>query len=274
MKYRNVRGLSLVGMLVLAAPHLGAQEVPDHAAFEAVLQQHVHGKLFDYGAVAKDSAGLTDYLLQLANTDPGVLEAAGRQQQLAFWINAYNACTVKLVVDHYPIRKGGLAASLVNSVKGVPANSIRQIPNTWSDKFCNVAGTARSLDEIEHEILRPMGDPRIHFAVNCASRSCPVLSSHAYTAKRLDDQLDDAVRRFVADSMQYRLNRKKSALEVNRILDWYKDDFGGTEGVIRFLLYYIPDADVQFIRTHPKIEVRYNRYDWTLNDTAVFGSGG
>lgn len=263
-----------MGMLMLAAPHLAAQDVLDPTAFEEVLHQNVHGQLFDYSAVAENPTGLTDYLREISETDPGLLAAAGRQQQLAFWINTYNACTVKLVVDHYPIKKRGLAASLMNSVKGVPANSIRQIPNTWSAKVCKVAGVARSLDEIEHGIIRPMGDPRIHFAVNCAARSCPVLYNHAYTAEGLNDQLDDAVRRFVADSMQYRLNRKKSALEVNKVLDWYKEDFGGTEGVIRFLVHYVSDTDVQFIRTHPNIDVRYNHYDWTLNDTAVFGSGG
>ena len=178
------------------------------------------------------------------------------------------------MVEHYPIKRAGFPASFVNSLKGIPANSIRQIANTWDREFCPVAGRDRSLDEIEHEIIRPMGEPRIHFAVNCASRSCPVLASDAYTEEALDRQLDAAVRRFVADTVQYRLERGEApVLHVNKILDWYKDDFGGTEGVIAFLLRYVGKEDAAVIGGHPPARVEYSHYDWTLNDTALFGTG-
>ncbi len=256
-----------------AVATVAAQELPDHSAFTGVLQAHVQGDLVDYATLAADPVGLAAYLGELAQTDAAVLAAAPRDARLAFWINAYNACALWLVIDHYPIKRAGFPASLVRSLQGVPANSIRQIPDTWSREFCDVAGKARSLDEIEHEIIRPMGDPRIHFAVNCASRSCPVLAPEAYTAQRLAAQLDAAVQRFLASPRHYRLERgDHPALHLNKVLDWYKDDFGGTDGVVEFLLRHVAPEDAEYIRTHSPI-VEFSDYDWTLNDTAVFGRG-
>ncbi len=252
-----------------------AQELPDPAAFTAVLQRYAHGDLVDYAALRADRAGLDAFVAKLGRTDPAALERASRETQLAFWINAYNACALTLVIDHYPIKPAGFPASLVRSLQGVPANSIRQIPDTWTRTFCPVAGAPRALDEIEHEILRPMGEPRIHFAVNCASRSCPVLATEAYTGEAIDQQLDAAVRRLIADPRQYRLERNGTAvLRLNKVLDWYKDDFGGTAGVVAFLRPYLPADDAAYIATHGPPTVGYLPYDWTLNDTAVFTSGG
>jgi hypothetical protein len=131
----------------------------------------------------------------------------------------------------------------------------------------------RALDEIEHEIIRPMGDPRIHFAVNCASRSCPVLAPKAYKAASLDRQLDAAVARFVADPRHYRLERgPPPALHVNRVLEWYQEDFSGERGVVEFLLEYVPAEDAALL-SEGGVAVEYLDYDWTLNDTDVFGTG-
>jgi len=259
---------------LLAAYATAAQDLPDHGVFDRALRRVVHGRSVDYAALKAGPTDLEHYLEELASTPAARLEAADATARMAFWINAYNACALKLVIDHYPIRKPGFPASLVRSLQGVPANSIRQIPDTWDRKFCPVAGQERSLDEIEHEIIRPMGDPRIHFAVNCASRSCPALARSAYRPGELSDQLDEAVRRFLADSTQYRLVRGDApVIRLNKILDWYQDDFGGTDGVVTFLLRYVGEEDAAYIRANaPPIE--YNDYDWTLNDTAVFGGGG
>ena len=247
---------------------LAAQSIPDHRTFESVLQQHVHGPLVDYGALQADRNGLDQYLEALSQTDPQLLSDASPAERLSFWINAYNACALTLVINHYPIKKRGFPASLMSSLKGVPGNSIRQISNTWEREFCPVAGTNRSLDEIEHRIIRPIGEPRIHFALNCASRSCPVLSGSAYTASELEAQLDEAVMRFVSDSLQYRLSRgDKPLITLSKVLDWYKDDFGGTEGVVEFLIKYVVDDDAAYIRSQFPMSVEYEDYDWTLNDT-------
>jgi hypothetical protein len=248
-----------------------AQEIPDHGTFGRVLEQHLQGFFVDYAAIRADPRDLEDYLTQQAATPASVVEGAPRNTQLAFWINAYNACALKLVVDHYPIEKRGGLGAVVNVVRGIPANSIQQIPDTWKREFCDVAGKTRSLDEIEHEIIRPMGEPRIHFAVNCASRSCPVLAPKPYTGEGLDEELDAAVARFVADVSQYRLERGEGAvLHVNKILEWYGDDFGGEEGVLAFLMKYIPEADAEYIRQHGPARLAFEDYDWTLNDTAVW----
>jgi hypothetical protein len=254
------------------SPALQAQGLPDHSGFTAVLEERLHGDLVDYEGLGQHPEQLDSYLAELSAVAPGELAAGSREAQLALWINAYNACTLKLVIDHYPIKKAGFPSSLVQSLRGVPGNSIRQIPDTWSREFCDVAGEERSLDEIEHEILRPMGEPRIHFAVNCASRSCPVLAPAAYTAEALDEQLDAAVQRLVGSAAHYSLEKNdRATLRLNKVLDWYKDDFGGKEGVVAFLLPYLPAPDREYIAGHGPARVEYFDYDWTLNDTAVFG---
>lgn len=271
---RGAAGVALVVLLSAAGPAACAQDLPDHAAFTAVLQRVVRGPLVHYAALAREPEGLDAYLAALAGTDSAALAAAPRAARLAFWINAYNACTVKLVIEHYPIRPAAFPRALVRALQGVPANSIRQIPETFTRAFCDVAGAPRSLDGIEHEIIRPMDEPRIHFAVNCAARSCPVLAPEAYEAARLDAQLDAAVRRFVENPEHYQLERRANGavLRLNKVLDWYQQDFGDEAGVVAFLLPYLPPEDAAYIRDHGPVRVEYAAYDWTLNDTAVFGA--
>jgi hypothetical protein len=266
------RVLTLTIVLVGAAVPAAAQTLPDHAVFDGVLSAYVRDGLVDYEALAANRIELDLYLERLARTSPTDVERSSRDARLAFWINAYNACALRLVIDHYPIEKRGGVAAITNKLAGVPANSIRQIPDTWTAQFCRVAQRDRSLDGIEHGIIRPLGEPRIHFAVNCASRSCPELAQEAYRAERLEEQLDAAVRRFVEDQQQYALERSDPpVLRVNKILDWYKEDFGGTGGVVEFLRRYAPALDRPLLQSG-KIRVEYFDYDWTLNDTAVFGT--
>jgi len=259
---------------LLGAAPADAQTLPDHSLFTAILQDHVDGPLVDYAAVRTDRQRLELYLDRLGRTSPTALDLADRDARLAFWINAYNACALKLVIDHYPIGQRGGVAGVVNRIAGVPANSIRQIPDTWERTFCRVAQEDRSLDGIEHGVIRPLGDPRIHFAVNCASRSCPDLADHAYTADSLQTQLDRAVRRFVADARHYQLETDGAAVvRLNKVLDWYKDDFNGTAGVLELLGRYVPEVDARVLNSG-RVRVEYLEYDWTLNDTAVFGAAG
>lgn len=249
-----------------------AAQLPDPAPFDSVLARVLSDGLVDYAALKAHPDRLDRYVAALGRTDSATVAGAPRQARLAFWINAYNACALTLVRDHYPIKPAGFPASLVRSLQGVPANSIRQIPDTWNRKFCPVAGKDRALDEIEHQIIRPMGEPRIHFAVNCAARSCPVLAPEAYRGGALDEQLDAAVGRLIRNREHYRLERgERPTLYLNKVLDWYSGDFGGVDGVVSFLLPYLPPDDAQYIRERRSdLEVEFAEYDWTLNDTAIW----
>ena len=267
MTTRKILIPSLLG-LVLAAVPAGAQEVPDHADFTRILENIVHTPRVDYAALQNHGAELAAYLDQLAGTDPAALESASAEVQLAFWINAYNACMLDRVSTNYPIRKNaGLVGSIRNAFADRPDNSVWQIRDVFTGAFCDVAGATRSLDEIEHEIIRPTwGEPRIHFAVNCAALSCPPLADEAYVPERLEDQLDRAVRGLVENPEHFLIDRSGSgSLTLNRVLDWYGDDFGGRDGLLDFFARYLPEADAEFLR-RSGIDVRFFEYDWTLND--------
>ncbi len=254
--------------VVAGSRPLSAQEIPDHAAFTRVLRDVVRMPRVDYAALKARRGELDAYLEQLARTDSTALARAPRAVRLAFWINAYNACMMRQVVDHYPItRNRGLLTRLKNAVADRPANSVWQIPDVFGRKFCPVAGAARSQDEIEHRIIRPMGEPRIHFAVNCAARSCPPLWPEAYTADRLDEQLDRAVKNLVERPEHFVVESEGGThtVRLNHVLDWYKEDFGGIEGLRKFLARYV-DPETGAILVDPSTTIAFLDYDWTLND--------
>jgi uncharacterized membrane protein YdjX (TVP38/TMEM64 family) len=261
--------LALAGSLTvaqaLASPAPAAsQQLPDHGAFTAVLAQVVRDGGVDYAELVRRRALLDDYLSSLAAVLPTTLEDADGDSRLAFWINAYNACMLRRVADHYPIRKGGgLMARIRNSIAGRPENSVWQIPDVFTAPHCVVAGAERSQDEIEHEIIRPMGEPRIHFAVNCAARSCPVLWPEAYRGETLDAQLDRAVRHLVDDDDHFQVD--ESAVRLNKVLDWFRDDFGGTEGLRTFFVPYVSPATAALLADE-STRIEFFEYDWTLND--------
>jgi hypothetical protein len=253
----SVDGEALVPSLVL----------PDHERLSAVLRRVVRGAGVDYQALAGDRSGLDGYLAELAATPIPALESATPADRIAFWVNAYNACMLSRVLDHYPLlerARPGVAGWIQNRLAGRPANSVWRIREVFTGSFCTVAGSSRSLDEIEHTILRPMGEPRIHFAINCAARSCPPLVPEAYTGERLDEQLDARVRAFVADPSHFRFDRETGEMRVNRVLEWFGEDFGGPEGVVRFLSEYLDEEDRRAVG--PGTALVHFDYDWTLND--------
>jgi hypothetical protein len=242
---------------------------PDHGSLTQLLERVVRVPWVDYARLREERAALDQYLSRLEQTDPSLLEAAPASVQLAFWINAYNACMLRRVVDHYPIQRGGagLFGSVRNRVAGYPDNSVWQIREVFTEPHCGVAGKMRSQDEIEHQIIRPrFPEPRIHFAVNCAAVSCPVLWPEAYEGETLDAQLDRAVRHLIQNPAHFRLEGERPAtLTLNKVLDWYADDFGGAEGLKAFFAAYLQGSARARV-AEPQTQIRYFEYDWTLND--------
>ena len=263
----------LLFALSAAAPGAAAQQprsasgLPDPAPFTAVLASVVTDAGVDYAALAADPSTLDRYIAELEATDPAAVAGAPRDERLAFWINAYNACMLERVVSHYPIRPARGLLGITNAATGRPANSVWQIGDVFTGAHCPVAGKERSQDEIEHEIIRPLGDPRIHFAINCAAISCPPLIREAYRAETLEEQLDARVMAFVGDPAHFGVDASggRPTVRVNVLLDWFNEDFGGHDGVRAFLARYVAGA-VREALEDPDARLVFIDYDWTLND--------
>ncbi|MEM6286529.1 MAG: DUF547 domain-containing protein [Bacteroidota bacterium] len=227
----------------------------DHAPFTAVLQQHVDAAgHVDYAALAADPAGLDAYLGRLAASDPSGLPEDDR---LAFYLNAYNAFTLRLVADNYPIES-------VLDVVGGPF--IPSVNSPFSVSFAVIGGEEVSLDDIEHGIIREEYDePRIHFALVCAAISCPPLRREAYVGDRLDAQLDDQARTFLANADKNRVDVEAGTASFSKIFDWFKDDFGGSDDDLqRFMARYY-DGEARRQLEAAALDVSYGPYDWSLN---------
>lgn len=249
-----------------AAQPRPAQDAPvrafdhTHAAWTSVLDAHVQGDRFDYAALARDRGPLDAYLAELATVTRAQLEAWTRAQRYAFWINAYNAFTVHLIVDAYPVASIKDLGSMLSPV--------------WKKRFIPLGaldpdgeGQALSLDVVEHGILRPrFEDARVHAAVNCASESCPPLRNEAFVAERLDEQLDEQVRAWLADPRRNRYDRASEELRVSAIFDWFEDDFERDAGsVSAWIARYAPAAEAAWIRAADDLDVEFLDYSWELN---------
>lgn len=241
--------LALLVLLVILpacqAP-LAARE-PDHNRWAALLARHVRSTGVDYAGFKADENQLDRYLDELAEVKTGTLT---RNEQFAFFINAYNAHTVKMVLSGYP---------KITSIKDLGG----WFGSPWKKKLCRIDGQALTLDEIEHEILRPrFKDPRLHFAINCAARSCPPLRDEPYTGAQLESQLDTATRHFVNNPARNYL--KNGVLYLSRIFDWYEKDF--SEGVVAFVARHAEGSLKERLAARAgKVTLEYLDYDWSLN---------
>lgn len=222
-----------------------------HAAWSAILARFVDDGRVDYGGLAGDGEqDLAAYLATLSGACGADYEGWTREQRLAFWINAYNAFTVRLILDHYPIasiRKIGWLPGAAFRTRFIPMEGLK--------------GGRISLDDIEHGTLRrAFREPRIHFALVCAARSCPPLRSEAYRAADLDRQLDDQARRFLADPTKNRLEGARRTLHLSEIFRWFRDDFESTGAALASYVGRYWDRDTS------GFEVQFMDYDWRLND--------
>ena len=261
---------AFLAAILLAATNAALAFDQAHAAWDALLKRHVivakdgNSSRADYAAFRADSGALQSYLGELSSVTQAEYGGWTREQQLAFLINAYNAFTIKLVLTRYPDLK---------SIKDL--GSFLKSP--WKKEFFMLLGTGRSLDGVEHGLIRAAGvfdEPRVHFALNCASIGCPMLREEAYVAERLGVQLEDAVTRFLGDRSRNRYDPASGGLEVSKIFDWYKEDFEkggrGTGSVSRFLARHADlladGAAARSTVRQGNVPIRYLDYDWNLND--------
>jgi hypothetical protein len=213
-----------------------------HVQWDQILKKHVSSAgVVDYKSMRADKQLLQDYLTLLHKNPPQA--DWEKNEEMAYWINLYNASTVDLILQHYPVK------------------SIQEIKNgkPWDERFIGVGDKKLSLSYIENEVLRKkFSDPRIHFAINCASKSCPALMNAAFTSDLLEAQLNKATKSFVNDTSRNRISLGK--IVISEIFRWYSEDFTKSGNLISFLNKF------SAVKISPEAEASYMKYDWSLNE--------
>lgn len=250
-----------VGVNVPAAQRVPVDKI-DHSAWDGLLKKYVDANGYvayaTWQASAADQKALDDYLNHLSAAS--FSRESSREAQFAFWINAYNAVTVKGILREYP------TTSIRNHTAKVYGYNI------WKDLQLVVSGKPYSLEAIEHEVLRKMGEPRIHFAIVCASVGCPRLLNEAFTADHLDEQLTANAKAFFADRTKFVADTRAGTIAVSPILDWFSKDFGAdTPAQMRSIAPYLPESAQPLAKSN-SVRVKFLDYDWSLNDQAKLRS--
>lgn len=260
-------------LLNIGVPALAAGTVTDlYAGWDSDLNKFVDkGGAVNYRSWKQNPGGLNASLESVSKFTAAEYALLSKESKLTFWINLYNAVTVKQILEHYPIRRSGLNL--------YPDNSIRQIDGVWDKYRVRAAGREVTLSEIENKILRgEIKDPLIHFAINCASRSCPKLANRAYKSESVYRDMEAAARDFVGDSQKNRINEQEKKVELSRIFDWFGDDFkdrgdtGALPGrsakesaAIRFISKYVDEPRKEFLQAN-RFSIGFLQYDWSLNE--------
>jgi hypothetical protein len=229
----------------VAAGAIAKAQAVEHASFDALLRAHVHHGAVDYPAFERSPA-FRNYVESLAR--PARLET--RTQRLAHSINAYNAFAIEGILQ------GLSPASLLGRAR------------YFRFREWHYDGRAITLHDLEHDVIRPLGEPRIHFAIVCASRSCPPLRSEAYAAERLDAQLDDQARKFVNDPSRNRFDHATRTAYLCEIFKWFDDDFvSGAGSLQKYVARYVDDLAVARDLEQDAYRIEWIDYDWRLNGT-------
>ncbi len=240
MKTKNLKFFALLIAILPLLNMSGLDKAgPDHTPWNQLLQKHVSatGKV-NYAGLKKDKAQLEAYLAELAKYP--VQANWPRAHKMAYWINAYNAFTVKLIVDNYPVKS-------IMDLHGGKA---------WDVKWIKLGDKTYSLNNIENDILRPKyKDARIHFAVNCAARSCPPLLNKAFTGQNLETLLEQQTKKFINNAGFN--NLKSDNIKISKIFEWYAGDFGKIQEYI---------AKYAKVGVKSSAKVSYHEYDWALNN--------
>jgi hypothetical protein len=247
----------------------------DYADYAIALKRVDDRGMVDYADLKEHPAELNAFLDRIARLDPAEYDRWSDPDKIAFWINAYNAITLRTIIDHYPIKSGGWIASL-----RFPTNSIRQIDGAWDKLTRTVMGKAMTLDEIEHETLRKkFHEPRIHMTLVCAAMGCPPLRNEPYVGATLDEQFADQTRKFLSNDKKFRIDRRRKTVYLSSIFKWFGEDFiakygtdskfaGHSEAeraVLNYLSDYLPLPDARWLGL-ARYDIKYLDYDWSLNE--------
>jgi hypothetical protein len=251
---------ALLCLAALALSTCAAAFDHGHAAWSALLKKHVvvldggRASRVQYSAMAQERAALQQYLESLSRVSEAEFKGWSRPEQMAFLINAYNAHAVEKVLTRYP------------NIKSI-WDFGRFFANPFRDPFFSLFGGKLSLDALEHELLRKKyPDPRVHYAVNCASVGCPMLREEAYVGIHLEKQLQEQAQRFLSDRTRNRV--RSGRLEVSKIFDWFREDFEPLEAYFaRHAAFLAEDPKQQQLLLEQKAAVRFLDYDWSLNDS-------
>jgi hypothetical protein len=235
-------GIGLAGDVLPSGTNFDHQ----YKNYGLILNDHVKNGSVDYRKLKSNSDGLDLVLVEFAGVSREEFDAWDKQKQLAYLINLYNAATLDLVVDNYPL------------------GSIKDIGKPWNKKIVNLHGDTISLNQLEHEIIRKnYKEPRIHFALVCAAKGCPVLISDAYVGSKLESQLDTVTKNFLSASDKNKIDDANQVIIVSPIFDWFADDFSAKSGsVVEFIAPYY-SKNPEDLKSY---QIKYTNYDWSLND--------
>lgn len=239
-------GLSVLYALFFPKTEQASITQVNYDSWAKVLRTYVNDKgLVDYNALKADKAILNEFIQHIQRVDVSKLTP---MEQKAFWINAYNAITLDVVTKAYP----------VTTIRTIDLGLVWEKPRS-------VAGKALSLGHIEHQILRPLGDPRIHFAINCASIGCPDLSQQPFYPQQLKQHLDIAAKAFINNPAKVRLDREENTLYFSEIFSWFEEDFLlESRSIKEYIVKYIHEDDAAYIKTN-QVTMKHIPYDWGLN---------
>ena len=252
--------LMLMTLLIVLAPISTMAKTFDFADWDALLKKYVDSNIIDgvrlntinYGKLQSDPV-FSKLMSGLKSFFPAQLQT--REEKLAFWINVYNVFAARIVAENYPLKSIKDIGSVFKSV--------------WKYKAGVVGGKDYTLDEIEHKILRKMGEPRIHVAIVCASISCPDIATEAFRPERLNEQLDAQMKGFLANPEKgMKVDADGKRVFLSSIFDWFNEDFESRGGVLKFIEPYVALKDRQVLK-NPSLHVFYMEYNWRVNGSPL-----
>lgn len=229
------------------APAVSAGGGSIHQSFSALLAKYVSNGTVNYSQLKSDK-GLSEYVQKLTASNPQSLSG---NEEKAFWINAYNAFTLQLIIDNWPVK----------SIRDLEGGKV------WDKKWIKIGGLMYSLNQIENDILRPKGDARVHYALVCAAKGCPPLRDEAFLANSLDSQLDEQARQYVRSGPGHSYSTSSMTANVSQLYKWYAKDFGkGAKGLIEHLAKFATSSVAKAMRNNPSAwKIEYVTYDWSIN---------